>query len=268
MRTLHIVNGESTVNTLRDARVGGDAYSWFDFLMEGPAPDGTAEGWEQRATELARRHGIDASSYLTAQREWQERLDGCAGYEEVVLWFEGDLFCVFNLAYLLSWFGSHEHGAGGLSLICPLDERLGTLQASRLAELFREREPVGPALLEAGGRAWQALVASEPRDASAFAAFPALERAVRVQSLRFQIAPKGTSPLEEYIMGFLPATGSVPLGSLWRGFCSSVLGTQLGMGDSQFVVLVSELHRRRLLHLDPAPGPPPYKEFAAWQVSR
>ncbi len=66
---LHVVNGESTLTTMRQVGLPGEACSWFDFLMEGPAPDGTEEGWRRRAEWLAGRYGLDAEGFLDAPTE-------------------------------------------------------------------------------------------------------------------------------------------------------------------------------------------------------
>jgi hypothetical protein len=265
MATLHIVNGESTLGTLREAFPGEDAFSWFDFLMEGPPPDGTDEGWRRRAEALARRFGLEAASFLSAQRAWDERLHEAGRYGEVVLWFEGDLFCAFNLAYLLAWFRQHGAGRAALSLVCPLDERLGTLEGKRLAQLFGEREPITADLLEAGSAAWQELTASEPTLVAPLRRVALFERAVRLQQQRLPAASGASSALEQHLVGLLDSEPQ-RLGLLFKSFCQTELGYQMGMGDRQWAVLLVDLHWRGLVRIDPEPGFPPYEDFGAWQV--
>ena len=43
-------------------------------------------------------------------REQEEALSRFSDHEEVVLWFEHDLFCQVQLIYLLDWFARRELG--------------------------------------------------------------------------------------------------------------------------------------------------------------
>jgi hypothetical protein len=267
MTRLHIVNGESSLLSLPLAEVGGEAFAWFDFLSEGPPPDGTEAGWRRRAEELANRYGLDAGQHFAAAQAWRQRLEGAGACEEVVLWFEGDLFCLWNLAFLLDWFSRHPHPA--LSLVCPPDERLGALQPERLTELFAGREPLTPAMLDDGHAAWQALSSADPaviERALHEAAEPLFQRAMRLQLERF---PRGVGPsgVEKHLLSLL-GSESQRLGRLFKAFNESDLGFQFGWGDHQFAVLLVDMRRRGLLAIEPAPGQPPYQDFGAWLVSR
>ena len=120
MRRLHILNGESTLRSFPLNEVGGGDFSWIDSPSEGLPPDGSPAGWRPRAEALSRQYGLDAGQHVASAKVWRMRLAHASVNDEVVPWFGGDLFCLFNLAYLLGWFHS------SLWLICPPDQRLGT----------------------------------------------------------------------------------------------------------------------------------------------
>ena len=103
---LHIVNGESTAGTLEQSFVPGERFSFRDALLNGPTPFGlSGQEWRRmRAQHLAEAYGLDLQECLQVLLNQEEKLATLAEHEEVVLWFEHDLFCQTNLLYLLHWF--------------------------------------------------------------------------------------------------------------------------------------------------------------------
>jgi hypothetical protein len=82
-------------------------------------------------------------------------------HEEVVLWFEHDLYDQLQLIQLLDWFGRQGFGTTRLTLV-GADEYLGTLGPDRLRVLFRERREVSEEQSDLGRRAWDAFRSSDP----------------------------------------------------------------------------------------------------------
>jgi len=70
---------------------------WRDIMVEGPAVDDGAA----RAAWLAPRLGMTRKTYAGGWREGRETLARAATDDEVVLWFEQDLFCAVNLWFVL-----------------------------------------------------------------------------------------------------------------------------------------------------------------------
>jgi hypothetical protein len=164
MTTLHIVNGESTTLTLRQTALGGDFLSWGDLLMEGPAVNGlrSAADWAFRAAHLERRFRIPVSDYLRGMQNCRAALDDLARFDEIVLWFEEDWFCQIHLAFILARSGRRAEGRPPFTLVCPDQERLGTLTAARLDQLWAERRPVTPDRAALAAALWSAYAAEEP----------------------------------------------------------------------------------------------------------
>ena len=117
---LHVLNGDATATVFAAAGLPGDVLVWRDILVEGPltaewtAPTALAA----RAAYLATRLAIDPERYLSGVRAQEEGLAGALRHDEVVLWFEQDLFCAVNLWYLLTWF-SRRPSAARLMLVYP-----------------------------------------------------------------------------------------------------------------------------------------------------
>jgi hypothetical protein len=94
---LHVLNGDATLRVFQQTRLPGDVLVWRDILVEGPAAPPAV-----RAPYLAERLGIDAQEYVAGRRQEAAALEGSADHDEVVLWFEQDLFCAVNLWFLLA----------------------------------------------------------------------------------------------------------------------------------------------------------------------
>ena len=97
-RMLHVTNGDIAADlireALREAETQGDITLSADVLHEGPAPAGLQpERWRKvRARYLAECGYADYDRCLADLTKWDHKLEGYRNYDEVVLWFEHDLF--------------------------------------------------------------------------------------------------------------------------------------------------------------------------------
>ncbi|HET7807104.1 MAG TPA: MerR family transcriptional regulator [Gaiellaceae bacterium] len=155
---LHVTNGESAGNTLRQTALGGAVLSWQDVLHEGPVPDVTpAELRRVRARFLSECGWGSERSLLDAferrDRLYEHALD--AG-TEIVLWFEHDLYDQLQLLQVLA--GARE---GGVELI-QADDHLGPLHADEIEALWPRRVRVTAEMLDLARESWDAFRAPEP----------------------------------------------------------------------------------------------------------
>ena len=116
---LHIHNGDSSAGTARKSSIPGEHLPWREALVCGPAPSGLSseEFRSVRARHLAEAYGANIEKCELELRAQEDTLSDFADHEEVVLWFEHDLFCQIHLSYLLDWFAQRELGKTKLSLI-------------------------------------------------------------------------------------------------------------------------------------------------------
>ena len=165
---LHITNGESAGNTLRQTTLGGAVLPWQDVLHEGPVPAlPRYELLRTRARFLA-ECGWGAEQELLSSLEQRDRqlLDALRDQLHVVLWFEHDLYDQLQLLDALALADS-EDGAPELIVIGsfpgkPSFAGLGELTAAELETLWPSRGHATPAALDAATSAWAALRAREP----------------------------------------------------------------------------------------------------------
>ena len=152
---LHVTNGDCAVEVLRAAGMCGDFLPWRDVLHEGPVDPSLslADLSVLRARFVADSGWASHEEAGRQFRERDERLARCAADEEVVLWFEHDLYDQLQLLQLLAWFRDHPHPR--LTLVCEA-EYLGEMAPSRAAALFASRSPVTAVQLQIGREAWHA----------------------------------------------------------------------------------------------------------------
>jgi len=168
---LHVTNGESLVHSFREAPLPGSFLSWLDVLHDGPVPfTSTLEELSYlRAHALS---GFGWGSYDEIRSEFARRDRAIADFrchDEVVLWFEHDLFDQLQLVQLLDWFSHQDRTNIRLSLIqinaypgVQPFHGLGQLTGQQLAELFPSRKPVTSSQLAIGRDVWRAFRAPEP----------------------------------------------------------------------------------------------------------
>jgi DNA-binding transcriptional MerR regulator len=154
---LHVTNGESAGNTLRQTGLGGAVLSWQDVLHEGPVP--AVEPAELRAARarFLSECGWGSERSLLESLERRDRLllHAVASGRQVVLWFEHDLYDQLQLLQVLSL------GGEGLELI-QADDHLGPLGPDELEALWPLRRSVTDELLGPARDAWDAFRAPEP----------------------------------------------------------------------------------------------------------
>jgi DNA-binding transcriptional MerR regulator len=175
-RLLHITNGESAGNTLRQTALGGAVLPWQDVLHEGPVPPlPRHELLRTRAGFLADCGWGRGQALLSSlERRDRQLLEALRDDLQVVLWFEHDLYDQLQLLDALALVHTEER-APELIVIGSFPGRpsfagLGELTASELETLWPSRGGATPATLEAAAGAWAAFQAPEPTALAEWAA--------------------------------------------------------------------------------------------------
>jgi hypothetical protein len=160
---LHVLNGDATREQLERSGVRGTLTVWADALHEGPVPAGLRpEDLRQvRARHFANLLGAHEQELVALVRGWDEALDRYAEFDEVIFWFEHDLFDQLILVRHLHWLSALDRGSTRFSLICIGSfpgvanfTGLGPLTPRQLATLPALRTPITGAQIELGRDAW------------------------------------------------------------------------------------------------------------------
>ncbi len=240
---LHIHNGDSTAGTMRDSGFPGEHIAFQEALAGGPTPAGqTPDQWRAlRSIYLAGFAGEEALRVQASLAANEAMLAGAVAHDEVILWFEHDLHCQFNLLYLLHWFAQAPSRPARLSLICidrfpGIDnfKGLGQLTARQMASLFEPRQTVSEAQLQLASRAWAAYCAPDPTGIEALLAedtsgLPYLHDALARHLARFPSMQNGLGEIENCVLRWI-ANGRTSFRKLYPDFSDEdpIYG---GLGD-------------------------------------
>jgi hypothetical protein len=179
-RFLHVANGTCTTRIIEAAGIPGARSIWADPLHEGPVPGGLTDdellevrtrflSGPEEPTGIAWAGTDPTQDRVNDLHEWRAAIARHETYDELILWFEHDLFDQLNLLQLLPWIHERVPAARRVSLICvgsfpgrPDFKGLGQLTPDELASLLETRQPIGDAEYALAGRAWQAFRESTP----------------------------------------------------------------------------------------------------------
>jgi len=187
-RLLHVANGSSVTRMLGPAGIPGSTSIWADPLHNGPVPGGIDDDALIEVRTRYHAPSPNAANPANDMRRWRQVIAEHDAYDELVLWFEHDLFDQLNLIQLLSFIRAQVPPSKTVSLICigsfpgrPHFHGLGELEPSDLASLFPTRQPVTPAQYDLAGRAWDTFRQSTPEGLGAITgdALPFLAPALR-----------------------------------------------------------------------------------------
>jgi hypothetical protein len=242
---LHIHNGDASADVAKQSSIPGEHFAWREALIDGPAPVATNEQeWRRvRAQHLSEAYGVERGECERESIAQEKKLASFAVYEEVVLWFEHDLFCQVHLVYLLNWFAKRDLGQTKLSLICigsfPGRENfrgLGELSGEELSSLFPSRQPVTREQLHLATEAWDAYRSTDPRDLETLlqkdtSPLPFLGPALQGHLRRFPSTANGLGRIENRGLQLVDS-GLHAFGDLFRRF--GEVEPVYGLGDIQF----------------------------------
>jgi hypothetical protein len=202
---LHITNGDCAVAVLSQV-VSGSILPWRDVLHEGPVREGLS------LEELSRERAafIADAGWGTAEKVLQEFQSRDAAFrragehDEIVLWFEHDLYDQLQLIQLLD--GLSGLRGPPISLVCEA-EYIGNMTPERAAELFSLRSPVTRRHFQEAQAAWAAFRSPNPQSLEnrRTASLPFLGPALRRFLEEYPWTTDGLSRLERAIVTALQA---------------------------------------------------------------
>ncbi|MNO24978.1 ECF RNA polymerase sigma factor SigW [compost metagenome] len=273
---LHIVNGDSVGNMLKQGIVQGDVLVWREIYSSGPIFADLSRPQERtrRAGVLEATLGIPAGEYRIGCEEQERKLREYTKYDEVVLWFEHDLFDQSMLAYLLHWFKGHKPERTKLSLLCigefPGIERfhgLGQLSPAQLKTLSGTWRTIGRREIELGSELWQAYASPDPTQIAdlldqkkaelAASGLPFAYEAFQTHLMRLPSVQNGLGIVEQTTLEAAEAGAHTPL-ELFRQVTDAL--HVLGLGDLEYWKFLRALVAgdHPLLHIEGAEG---YTDF-------
>ena len=239
---IHVTNGDCAVAVLTKA-VSGTFLPWQDVLHEGPVQAGLSldELSRERAQFVAEAFGV---SFAEARKRFAARDEAfrrAREHDEIVLWFEHDLYDQLQLMQVLDALG--DRPGPPVSLVCEA-EYLGMMTPERAAELFSLRNPVTRRHVAEASRAWAAFRSPDPRDIAAVKAqaLPFLEAALRRHLQEFPWTLDGLSLLERRVLEALQG-GPMSFEDLFRAIAED----PAFLGDAVLAWHLERMQKERLV---------------------
>jgi hypothetical protein len=249
---LHITNGDSFTQRLRSLPLKGDIITWREMLCEGRTETnvGSESFWKTRFEFLHKNYNVSKSWFIEKTLKEYRSLCNHKQQDEIILWFEYDLFCQINMLAVLSWLKTHRRDAQ-ISLVCSGDEdgtekmfALCDLDDEKIQNLYNKRVHLTQDDIEFADYVWQLYCSDNPirlENMSDFENyhFDYLSSAIKLHLKRFPSIKNGLNELENRVLAL--AAEQKPQNK--KLFIQNLLTNQglYGYGDSQFERILTNL---------------------------
>jgi Domain of unknown function (DUF1835) len=258
---LHVTNGESAGNTLRQTGLGGGVLVWRDVLHEGPVPDvPRAKLLRVRATFLAECGWGTPEELESSLGQRDARFhEALRRGGQVVLWFEHDLYDQLQLLDALTL----ARATGVMPELLVGDTFLGPLTADELEALWPSRHAATQETLDHAAAVWDAFRAPDPRELARLAmeerpdlpfVAPALDRLLE----ELPAPADGLSGTERRALQAIEAGARTPIAAF---VAAQKLEDAAFLGDAWFFRILTELGRLiETTDGEALPPPPPLSD--------
>ena len=242
---LHITNGDSFTERLQSLPLKGDIITWREMLCEGKTLSnvGSESFWKTRFDFLHKNYKVSKSWFVEKTLKEYRSLCNHKQQDQIVLWFEYDLFCQINLLAVLSWLKTNRRHAE-ISLICSGKEDetdkyygLNELSDEQLLELYKKRSILSQNDIEYADYVWQLYCSDNPIRIENLVGFDTenfkyLSSALKVHLKRFPTIKNGLNEVENRILKV--AHEEKPASR--KDFLGKILSNQgmYGFGDTQY----------------------------------
>lgn len=255
---INIHNGDVIASRARELGLPGEHIAFREALAAGPVS--TVPDHGARVAFLSSGYGEDMLRVSNALFEQEQRLEEIAGRrEEVVLWFEHDLYCLVHLTYLIQRLRRSE-----LSLIWSRDPLISK-RPDALELLFDSRAALTPSQSQIAVRVWEAYSSPDPRGLMRLLegevdSIPFLASGLRLHARRFPSTVNGLGVAENRLLQLITA-GASDFSTLFDRFDDA---PRLGFGDSEILRILRRMATAAnpLLTMITADGSPPRTSFA------
>ncbi len=249
---LHITNGDNFTSKLQSLHLKGDIITWREMLCEGKTlcNVGSESFWKTRFEFLNKNYKVSKSSFVEKTLKEYRSLCNHKQQDQIVLWFEYDLFCQINMLAVLSWLKTHRRHAE-ISLVCSGKEDesdklygLSELSDEKLLSLYENRTILSQDDIEFADYVWQLYCSDNPIRLENLIAhnhfqFQYLSEALKAHLRRFPTIKNGLNEVENRILD--TALSQKPESR--ADLLGKVLANQgyYGFGDTQYDRIITSL---------------------------
>jgi hypothetical protein len=258
MGYLHILNGDATLTSFRQSSVPGEVVICREMMCEGKvkATQDTTAFFETRAKHLEYQYGIDKQTYYTNVVQELEKLKTAGTYEEIVLWFEFDLFCQINMLFVLHYLRTISDNLPPISLVAidahaeiPDFKGMGMLAPRHFPPLFEQRKQLTPEDLQLAADVWAAYCQPAPLELEVLsntssANLPYLGKAMKAHLKRLPAVDNGLNNIETFFLQRL-LLGNYRWYDLYAQFWKEM--KIYGLGDFQLDIYLQRMRRAGII---------------------
>ena len=258
MKVLHILNGDATLHKFKKTGLPGDVIVWREVLSEGPVNHIATyhDFFYSRSKWIKETYNSELAEYNQKVIYEFNRLKSCPQYDEVIFWFEFDLYCQINLIFLLDFLNKRNLGATKISLICPgnhpnySDFRgIGQLTPAELSELILEKVELHKPDLEFASLAWKTYAGGDKQEIekllhASFGNLDKLKPALQAHLDRFPDQETGLNTIDELLIS-ITNSGITSRSEIYNEFWKTT--AIYGMGDAQIDTCLKELISKNLI---------------------
>jgi len=250
-RQLHIANGNILAQNILDLGLVGDIVIWREMLCEGPTTYelGTPEFIEIRTNFLNEYYQINPEDYEEKFLKELHKLDSIKDVDEIILWFEFDLFSHINMIAAISRLLENKIDLP-VFLVCSKKlkgekefQPLSQLVLKDLKNHFDQKIHLDQDDLELANLIWQYYNEDNPLKLKALikqkSNFEYLSSCVRTHIERFPNSRTGLNTIEANILGLIKENKILSLNQL-LGYSIQYQG-YFGYGERQIQRLLDKL---------------------------
>jgi hypothetical protein len=247
---LHITNGSSLTDSLRELDFKDTILTWQEMLCEGPTTQkiDTDAFFTLRKTFLSLEYEVDPADYDF--KEQLALLDNLESFSEVVLWFEYDLFCHINMCAAISLLREKSCKLP-ISLVCSgrvngsTDLKgLPELSDEQLLEHYKNKIYLNTYDLELAAHVWEIYCGKDHNLLKPLIVKPSsflyLSNCLKAQLKRFPDSVTGLSSLEVNILKLIKSNDDIKSRHHLLGYILNYQG-YYGFGDWQLAKIIQRL---------------------------
>lgn len=209
-KILHITNGNNLTDYLKDLKIKGHFLTWQEMLCEGPTTEQVVseEFFNLRKEFLLNFYDIEIN-----EDELKDELDilnHTDQFDEIILWFEYDLFCHINLMAVINILKNKKIDLP-LFLVCSGRikgekdlKALADLKPDQLRKLYQDKIAITEADTNLMGSLWRIYCGKDHNLLKPFivqkSSFPYLSNCLKAHLERFPDSRTGFSTLEMHTL--------------------------------------------------------------------
>ncbi|WP_026838593.1 DUF1835 domain-containing protein [Gillisia sp. JM1] len=259
-RQLHITNGNTLAENILELDIEGDIVIWREMLCEGPTNYelGTPEFTKLRTTFLKRYYQINPEEYEEKFLQELHKLDTIKDIDEIILWFEFDLFSHINMIAAISRLLENKVEVP-VYLVCSKRQKgekefqpLSQLSLKHLKNHFDQKIHLDQDDLEMANLIWQYYNEENPLKLKALikqkSNFEYLSSCIRTHIERFPSSTTGLNTIETNILRLIKENKISSLNQL-LGYSLQYQG-YFGYGERQIQRLLDKLKQFYTLEND------------------